>query len=131
MKKFSSFLTKITLLSFFFLTVTPTVLAISASDALAQSTPPAYSGSEISGSGDQNAFVRVMCNVLKIVTGNAGKALAAFAVITMGIGFFTGKLSWGLMIGLAMGIAAMFGAPTIVAALSGGTSYDCSNNGSL
>lgn len=74
---------------------------------------------------NKNAFVATICNVLKIVTGNGGKAFAAFAIISLGIGFFTGKVSWGLMIGIAAGIAAMFGAPTIVAAISGTSSYDC------
>jgi type IV secretion system protein VirB2 len=66
-----------------------------------------------------NALTRVMCNALRIVTGTAGKTFAAFAIIAVGIGFFSGKVSWGLMIGVAAGIAAMFGAPSIVAAISG------------
>jgi type IV secretory pathway VirB2 component (pilin) len=74
---------------------------------------------------NNNMLVTTMCNVIKLVTGKAGKAFAAFAVISVGIGFFTGKVSWGLMIGVAAGIAAMFGAPTIVAAISSGTADDC------
>ena len=35
------------------------------------------------------------------------------------MGFFTGKVSWGLMIGAAAGIGAMFGAPAIVGFISG------------
>jgi type IV secretory pathway VirB2 component (pilin) len=66
-----------------------------------------------------NALTRVMCNALRIVTGGAGKTFATFAVIATGIGFFTGKVSWGLMIGVAAGIATMFGGPSIVAAISG------------
>jgi type IV secretory pathway VirB2 component (pilin) len=75
---------------------------------------------------DDNALVVTMCNALGIVTGSGGKAFAAFAIISVGIGFFTGKVSWGLMIGVAAGIAAMFGAPTIVAAISGEDTIDCS-----
>ena len=74
---------------------------------------------------DDNALVDTLCNALKIVTGNGGKAFAAFAIISVGIGFFTGKVSWGLMIGVTAGIAAMFGAPTIVAAIAGGDAFDC------
>ncbi len=66
-----------------------------------------------------NSFSRTICNALKIVNGSAGKTFAAFAIIAVGIGFFSGKVSWGLMIGVAAGIAAMFGAPSIVAAISG------------
>ena len=75
---------------------------------------------------NQNKFVDTLCNVFKIATGKGGKAFAAFAIISVGIGFFTGKVSWGLMLGVACGIAAMFGAPTIVAAISGDSATDCS-----
>lgn len=68
---------------------------------------------------EQTTFSRSMCNALKVVTGSAGKTFAAFAIIATGIGFFTGKVSWGLMIGVTAGIATMFGAPSIVAAISG------------
>ena len=121
MKKFSAFLAKITLLSFFTLAIAP-VVALTAGDALAQT-----SGSTVTATANDNILVNTVCNVLKIVTGNAGKAFAAFAIISVGIGFFTGKVSWGLMIGVAAGIAAMFGAPTIVAAISGESTYDCGN----
>ena len=66
-----------------------------------------------------NTLSKAMCNALRIVNGGAGKTFAAFAVIATGIGFFTGKVSWGLMIGVAAGIATMFGASSIVAAISG------------
>ena len=68
---------------------------------------------------NQNTFTKSMCNALRVVNGSAGKTFAAFAIIATGIGFFTGKVSWGLMIGVAAGIATMFGAPSIVAAISG------------
>ena len=120
MKKFSALVAKITLLSFFFLALAP-VVALTAGDAFAQS------GSTISATSNSNVLVDTICNVLKIVTGNAGKAFAAFAIISIGIGFFTGKVSWGLMIGVAAGIAAMFGAPSIVAAITGESAFDCGN----
>jgi len=66
-----------------------------------------------------NTFSKSICNAFRIVTGSAGKTFAAFAIIATGIGFFSGKVSWGLMIGVAAGIATMFGAPSIVAAISG------------
>ena len=114
MKKFTSFVAKSVLLSFFFLTVVPAVLPVIANNAHAAGSTP-----------EDNAFEDTMCKALGLVSGNAGKAFAAFAIISLGIGFFTGKISWGLMIGVAMGIAAMFGAPTIVALLSGKGNYDC------
>ncbi len=106
------------LLSFF--VVAPSFVVISTA-AMAQTVADTTTA-------DKNAFVATVCNVLKIVTGNGGKAFAAFAIISLGIGFFTGKVSWGLMIGIAAGIAAMFGAPTIVSAISGTSAYDCKSS---
>lgn len=74
---------------------------------------------------DDTKLSTVMCNVLDIVTGKAGKVFAGFAVVSVGIGFFTGKVSWGLMVGVAAGIAAIFGANSIVSALSGETEANC------
>jgi len=68
-----------------------------------------------------NTFSKSICNAFRIVTGSTGKTFAAFAIIATGIGFFSGKVSWGLMIGVSAGIATMFGAPSIVAAISGTT----------
>lgn len=126
MKKLSSFLTKIVLLSFFLAAFSP-IFAVS--DAFATPAPapaPAAAAANVDASDENdNVLVRTMCNALQIVTGNAGKAFAAFAIISIGIGFFTGKVSWGLMIGVAAGIAAMFGAPSIVAAITGEGTFNC------
>ena len=78
------------------------------------------------GTVNNNMLVSTICKGLGIVTGTFGKVVAAFAVISVGIGFFTGKVSWGLMIGVTAGIAAMFGANTIVAAVSGSSVASCS-----
>ena len=84
---------------------------------------------DVSANVSSNSFTRSMCNALRVVTGSAGKTFAAFAIIAVGIGFFSGKVSWGLMIGVAAGIAAMFGAPSIVAAISGqDTNMTCDIN---
>jgi type IV secretory pathway VirB2 component (pilin) len=100
-----------------------TAASMQASGSLCKSNPGCTF--TVSADANQNAFVDTLCNALKIVTGSGGKAFAAFAIISVGIGFFTGKISWGLMIGVTAGIAAMFGAPTIVAAISGGSAVDC------
>ncbi len=114
MKKLGSFLAKIALLSFILVAVAPVIAPLLTSDAAASTVDT-----------NDNALSNVMCRALNIVTGSAGKAFAAFAIISVGIGFFTGKVSWGLMIGVAAGIAAMFGAPTIVKAISGNDAVDC------
>lgn len=121
MKKFSSFLAKTALLSFFFLAIAPAIIPALTADALAQT------GTTITQTANSNVLVDTMCRVMQIITGNAGKAFAAFAILSVGIGFFTGKVSWGLMIGVAAGIAAMFGAPSIVAAITGKGAFDCTS----
>jgi type IV secretory pathway VirB2 component (pilin) len=108
------------LLLLFALLVFLSIILFGAKNASAQAF-----GSSVSSSVNNNILVNVMCNVQRVVTGNAGKAFAAFAIISIGIGFFTGKVSWGLMIGVAAGIAAMFGAATIVSAITGKGTYDC------
>jgi len=119
MKKISLIVAKFVALSFFLTMLAPVLLPSLSANA------QSVSGSTVSSSPNDNVLVTTMCNALQLVTGNAGKAFAAFAIISLGIGFFTGKVSWGLMIGVAMGIAAMFGAPTIVAALTGKSAFDC------
>ena len=120
MKKISSLIARVTLFSFFLLAVAPALIPAMSSAALAQGS---YASDSVV---DTNVLVDVMCNVLRIVTGNGGKAFAAFAILSVGIGFFTGKVSWGLMIGVAAGIAAMFGANSIVASITGQSAMDCS-----
>lgn len=119
MKKITYKLAGIVAFAWFFLIAASIAIPATSNVAMAQ---PVNSDAH----AEQNALTRVMCNVLQIVTGTAGKTFAAFAIVSIGIGFFTGKVSWGLMIGVAAGIAAMFGAATIVAAITGQSAGDCS-----
>jgi len=75
--------------------------------------------------GDDNPLSRVLCNVFLIATGNAGKTFCAFAIVAAGVGFFTGKLNWGLLIALVLGISAIFGAPKIISAITATKRLDC------
>ena len=72
-----------------------------------------------------SVFDSSACNTLNIVTGTPGKVFAAFAVVATGVGFFTGKVSWGLLIGVVGGIAIIFGAPSVVSAISGKSMFAC------
>ena len=67
-----------------------------------------------------------LCNIYVFITGGIGKTICAFTIIGVGIGFFTGKVSWGVLIGVALGIASLFGGPAIMAAVTGGTA-PCEN----
>jgi type IV secretory pathway VirB2 component (pilin) len=124
MKKHSKQLLKISLATFSILALFP-ILSSNAGIGQALAQQIVDSSYNISS----NSLTRVMCNALRLVTGSAGKTFAAFAIIATGIGFFTGKVSWGLMIGVTAGIATMFGAPSIVAAISGqDTTMSCGVN---
>ena len=61
-----------------------------------------------------------LCNIYLFITGGIGKTICAFTIIGVGIGFFTGKVSWGVLIGVALGIASLFGGPAIMQAITGG-----------
>jgi len=120
MKKYSKQFFKVALLALCVLALFPILSSeLKTSEAFADE---AYAQQEdASFNLSSNSLNKVMCNALRLVTGSAGKTFAAFAIIATGIGFFSGKVSWGLMIGVAAGIATMFGAPSIVAAISGQT----------
>ena len=121
MQKYSKHFLKIALLTLCILALFPILSSeLKNSQAFAEEAY-AQNNEDASFSLSSNSLTRVMCNALRLVTGSAGKTFAAFAIIATGIGFFSGKVSWGLMIGVAAGIATMFGAPSIVAAISGQT----------
>ena len=104
------------------LLLAPIVIGIalnnSSSQALAQ---PTTSGTTV----DDNFFVYSICKAYATMTGKGGKAFAAIAIISCAIGFFTGKVSWGLLIAVSLGIAVMFGAPSIIGLLGGGSFSSC------
>ncbi len=67
--------------------------------------------------GDSNAIEQVFCNVVLILTGTTGKAIATVAVIAVGVGALLGKISWGMALIVALGVALIFGAASIVLSL--------------
>ena len=64
------------------------------------------------------AMTDAMCNGYKIFNGPVGKMAAVFAIVALGIGLFMGKITWGLVIAVALGIGAIFGAPKLVAVMT-------------
>lgn len=69
---------------------------------------------------ETDPMTATLCNIYLFITGGIGKTICAFTIIGVGIGFFTGKVSWGVLIGVALGIASLFGGPAIMAAVTGG-----------
>lgn len=76
-------------------------------------------------SDEDDAMTKVLCNVYVFITGGIGKTICSFVIIGVGIGFFTGKVSWGTLIGVALGIASLFGGPSIMKAVTGSTAAPC------
>ena len=67
-----------------------------------------------------NAIENTLCKVVNLFTSKTGKAIATLAVIIVGVGALMGKVSWGLALIVALGIALVFGAVSIVDAINGG-----------
>ena len=72
------------------------------------------------GTAPSDPMTATLCNIYIFITGGIGKTICAFTIIGVGIGFFTGKVSWGVLIGVALGIASLFGGPAIMASITGG-----------
>lgn len=62
----------------------------------------------------QTPMGEVMCDLVEWITGPTGRALATLAIIIIGVGALMGKVSWGMAIIVAIGIAIVFGAPQIL-----------------
>ena len=73
-----------------------------------------------------NAIEELFCNIVHKLTGPTGKAIATVAIIAVGIGALLGKISWGMALIVALGVALIFGAATIVEAINGGSISNCS-----
>lgn len=67
-----------------------------------------------------NAITEALCTIIEQLSGPVGRGIAVVAVIFLGFSLFLGKITWGLAIALAIGIAAIFGAGEIVELLGGG-----------
>lgn len=74
------------------------------------------------GGATPDALAEVLCNVVDWFTGPVGAGIATLAIIVIGIGALMGKVSWGMAIIVGIGVGVIFGADTIVNALSNGAS---------
>lgn len=68
--------------------------------------------------GYGNALEEVLCKAVGLMTGPTGKALATIAITIIGIGALLGKVSWGIALIVAVGVALVFGAGTIITAVT-------------
>jgi type IV secretory pathway VirB2 component (pilin) len=73
----------------------------------------------VTGNADKNALGDLFCNVYSFVTGTGGRMLAVFIIVFIGVSLLTGKAQPSMMIIPAIGIAFVFGAPTILSLIVG------------
>jgi len=88
-------------------------------DVLAKGVNINIGGGGGGGSGDSATIGGLLCGVADWFTGSVGQGIATLAIIVIGIGALMGKVSWGMAIIVGIGVAVIFGAPTIVQELSG------------
>ena len=67
----------------------------------------------------------LLCGVADWFTGTVGQGIATLAIIVIGIGALMGKVSWGMAIIVGIGVAVIFGAPTIVNELGTANGQGC------
>ena len=72
-----------------------------------------------------DGVTKVICNVIKLVQGGIGKSIAIVILISLAIALFLGKVSWGLALSTAVGFGLLFGAPTIINAITGDPAAVC------
>lgn len=77
------------------------------------------SGGVGGGGGGGGTIGELLCNVAGWFTGPVGSGIATLAILVVGVGALMGKVSWGMAIIVGIGIAVIFGAPTIVDELGG------------
>ena len=73
---------------------------------------------------DNTGITVIFCNVINEITGGVGKVISVLILISMSMGLFLGKITWGLAICVMVGMGLMFGAKGIVDLMSAGTSAD-------
>lgn len=78
----------------------------------------------LGGTTEDNVLGDVICKAINAVTGKAGRGFIAIVIIVVGLLFFTSKVTWNFVVAISFGTGAIFGAPTIVSMMTGG-SFNC------
>jgi type IV secretory pathway VirB2 component (pilin) len=94
---------------------TPSTVACGVS----QACPDGYActgatGDASSGVCVQNGVASILCKLNDYIVNKVGKIFLVFAVVMVGIAFFLGKISWGMIISVIIGAGMIFGGQSIV-----------------
>lgn len=74
---------------------------------------------------DNNSVAKVLCNGVAILRSNPIKIIAALMVMAVGAGLLIGKIEIKTLIGVCLGVAVIFGAPTLYDGITGKDSGKC------
>ena len=78
-----------------------------------------FFGLQASSFAEGQSFDTIMCNGYNLFNGSWGRIFALFALIALGVSFFLGKISWGTVLSVGLGIGVIFGGSAIVGTLTG------------
>lgn len=79
-----------------------------------------------SGTCSYNGVSVVLCRVNDYVAGKLGKTFLIFALVMIGVAFFLGKVSWGMIVSVLLGAGFMYGGTKLVMQVSGTDEDFCS-----
>lgn len=74
----------------------------------------------VKAQASNDMVTQTLCNTVNTLTGGIGKAISIIIVISLAFGLFLGKVSWGMAIGVAAAMGALFGSRDLVALIAGG-----------
>jgi len=89
------------------------------------STANAQFGAITTDLKNNNNIAKILCNGVVILRGTPVKIIASIMVMAVGAGFLLGKIDIKLVIGVCLGVAVLFGAPTIYNAITGSNVGSC------
>jgi type IV secretion system protein VirB2 len=81
----------------------------------------AVSATDSTVPSDPTGIITIFCNVINQATGGVGKVICVLILISMAIGLFLGKITWGLAIAVMVGMGMLFGATGLVDLISSGS----------
>jgi type IV secretion system protein VirB2 len=83
------------------------------------------SSTAVVGTPTEDIATKVICNVVKTLTGPISQGVATLVIIITGYSFFVGKVSIGMLFVVTGGIMFVFGAETIMGWVFGVDNYQC------
>ena len=78
-----------------------------------------FSVAAAANADDPTGIVTIFCNVINQITGGIGKVVSVLILISLAIGLFLGKLTWGVAISVMVGMGILFGAASVVDTIAG------------